>query len=74
MNDPYRITETPAATAEAPRGRLRTALWLVLILSAAANMVLSTVIGNPIVSSAFGLVALVCATTLIVQHYRNRGR
>ena len=74
MNDPYRITDTPAGATDSSRGRLRPALWLVLILSAAANMVLSTIVGNPVLSSASGVVALVCATSLVVQHYRGRAR
>jgi hypothetical protein len=72
MNDPYRISQTSTAPAERSRGALRPALWFVLILSAAANAVFSTAIGNPLVSSGFGAVALVCAITLIVHHYRGR--
>ena len=74
MNDPYRITESPDGDAGAPRGLLRPALWLGLIVSAAANMALSTVVGNPLVSSVFGLVAVICAIALTVHHYRNRAR
>jgi hypothetical protein len=72
MNDPYRITDTPARAADQPRGRLRPLLWLALVLSAAANMVLSMITSRPAVSSAFGAVALACAVALVVQHYRNR--
>jgi uncharacterized membrane protein YjjP (DUF1212 family) len=72
MNDEYRISQTAAATDETPRDTVRSVLWLVLILSGAANAVLSAVVGNPFVSSAFGAVALVCAGTLIGHHYRNR--
>lgn len=72
MNDKYRISETPPT--DAPRGALRPLLWLGLILSAAANAGLSATLGNPYVSSAFGLVALGFATALVVQHYRHRER
>jgi hypothetical protein len=68
MNDDYRITSAPES---GPTGRLRPFLWVVLILSAATNAVLSGMT-NPFVCSAFGLVALICAVALIVHHYRNR--
>lgn len=74
MTDPYRITEAPVAAPKKPVGLLRPLLWLVLIVSAAANMVLSSAADNPWISSAFGLVAVVCAVTLIVHHRRNRVR
>ncbi|WP_433378911.1 hypothetical protein ACQPZX_12545 [Actinoplanes sp. CA-142083] len=70
MNDDYSISQTPS---ERRGGALRPILWVLLILSAATNAVLSSV-ANPFVSSAFGLVALACATTLIVHHYRHRAR
>ena len=70
MNDDYRITQS-APTQPRRGGLLRPALWVVLILSAATNAILSSV-ANPFVSSAFGAVALACAVTLIVHHYRNR--
>jgi hypothetical protein len=78
MNDQYRISDTDAATESAtehatgPRGVLRPALWAGLVLAAAANAVVSSIGANPLVGSAFGLVALVCAAVLIVNHYRNR--
>jgi MFS superfamily sulfate permease-like transporter len=68
MNDQYRISEK----TETPRGTLRPLLWLGLILSAAANVVVSSIGGSPFVGSAFGAVALVCAVTLVVHHYRTR--
>jgi hypothetical protein len=72
MNDQYRITDSdPAGTS---RGTLRPLLWLGLILSAAANAVVSSAIGNPVIGSAFGAVALGFATALVVHHYRNRAR
>jgi hypothetical protein len=76
MNDPYRIgpADTHTPSPERSRGVLRPVLWLVLIVSAAANAVVSSAIGNAAVGSAFGAVALACAITLIVHHYRTRAR
>ncbi|MET8524328.1 hypothetical protein [Micromonospora sp. NPDC005172] len=72
MTDPYRITDAPVAAPRKPGDLLRPLLWLALFVSAAANMVLSTAAVNPWVSSAFGLVAALCAVALIVHHRRGR--
>ncbi|MCZ7436808.1 hypothetical protein O7598_10430 [Micromonospora sp. WMMC241] len=72
MTDPYRIAEAPTAAPRKPGALLRPLLWLVLFVSAAADAVLSTAVGDPWVSSAFGLVALACAAALIVHHRRHR--
>jgi hypothetical protein len=72
MNDQYRITDSDPD--ETSRGALRPLLWLGLILSAAANAVVSSVVGNPFIGSAFGALALAFAAALIVHHYRNRER
>ena len=74
MTDPYRITEDPVAAPRKPNGLLRPLLWLVLFVSAAANVVLSTATDNQWISSAFGLVAAFCVVALIVHHRRNRVR
>ncbi|GLZ58412.1 hypothetical protein [Micromonospora sp. NBRC 107095] len=74
MTDPYRITEAPVAAPKKSGGPLRPLLWLVLFVSAAANVVLSTAADNQWLSSGFGLVALLCAVALIVHHRRNRVR
>ena len=50
---------------------LRPVLWLVLILSAAANATTS-MMGLTAVSAGLGVVTLASAATLIVHHYRNR--
>jgi hypothetical protein len=55
------------------RGAVRPLLWLVLVVSAAANMVLSAA-GSVFVGSAFGLVTLCCAAGLVVHHYKHRRR
>ncbi|WP_328346660.1 hypothetical protein [Micromonospora sp. NBC_00421] len=72
MTDPYRVTDAPAETPQRTDGLLRPLLWLVLFVSAAANVVLTTVGDNPWVGSACGLVAVLCAGTLIVRHRRGR--
>jgi hypothetical protein len=71
MNDPYRIAEKETS---APSGMLRPLLWLGLVLSAAVNVVVSSVGGSPFVGSGFGAVALVCAVALIIRHYRTKPR
>lgn len=72
MNDQYRITDSaPKHTA---RGALRPLLWLGLILSAAANPVVSTVLGHAVAGSVIGTVALGFAAALFVHHYRSRAR
>jgi hypothetical protein len=57
-----------------PAGMLRPVLWLVLILSAAANATASAAGANPFASVGFGLITLACAATLVVHHYRRRAR
>jgi hypothetical protein len=61
----------PAQHADTRNGLLRPVLWLVLVLSAAANAVTNIGI-SPLVGIGFGLVTLGCATALIVHHYRHR--
>ncbi|MFC0864956.1 hypothetical protein ACFHYQ_21925 [Sphaerimonospora cavernae] len=53
-------------------GFLRPALWLLLIISGAGNVITSLVDGDVIVDIAFGTVALVCVIALVTQHYRHR--
>jgi hypothetical protein len=76
MTDPYRISEAPAVEPgrhAGPRGGLlRPVLWLVLIVSAAANAVTSTIGVSEFVGMGFGLVTLGCAATLVVHHYRRQ--
>jgi len=73
MTDPYRITEAPAAPKK-PGSLLRPLLWLAFFVTTAANVTLSTATDNQWISSAFGLVAGLCAVVLIVHHRRNRAR
>jgi UDP-N-acetylmuramyl pentapeptide phosphotransferase/UDP-N-acetylglucosamine-1-phosphate transferase len=53
---------------------VRPVLWLVLVVSAAANAVASTTGVNVLAGLGAGLVTLACAVALIVHHYRHRGR
>jgi hypothetical protein len=70
MNDPYRISPTPEHRHG--RGLLRPVLWLVLIVSAAANAVTSASGLTPVVGVGFGLVTLACVAALTAHHYRHR--
>ena len=74
MSDPYRISEsTPADRhADAPRSLFRPVLWVVLIVSAAANAISSSIGISPFVGVGFGVITLACVTTLIVHHYQHR--
>jgi hypothetical protein len=72
MNDQYRISDS--RPEETSKGVLRPLLWLGLILSAAVNAIVSSVLGNAVVGSAFGALALAFAAALIVHHYRTKDR
>ena len=53
-------------------GLLRPLLWVVLVLSAAANAVMSSIGANVFIGAAFGVVTLASAAGLVVHHYRHR--
>ena len=77
MADRYRIDTSSESDgkAEADPGEqslLRPVLWIVLVLSAAANAAMSSIGANPLAGAGFGLITLACAVTLVVHHYRNR--
>lgn len=77
MTDPYAISETPEATdrnrpAVTTEGMVRPVLWLVLIVSAAANALVSGIGLSAYVGAGFGLMTMACAIALIVHHYRHR--
>jgi len=55
-------------------GFLRPLLWIVLIVSAAANAVTSSASDNVFIGASFGLVTLASAAGLVVHHYRRRAR
>ncbi|AGL13694.1 hypothetical protein [Actinoplanes sp. N902-109] len=50
---------------------IRPVLWLILIVAAVANMILSSM-GATIAGVVFGVIAVAAAGTLVVDHYRNR--
>lgn len=55
-------------------GKLRPILWLLLVLSAAGNAGSSFGGVNVVLHAAFGIVTLLCAVALVVQHRRaSRG-
>jgi hypothetical protein len=51
---------------------MRPVLWVVLVVSLAANMAISTSGMSPVLGAVFGAATLGSATGLIVQHYRTR--
>ncbi|MEU1605740.1 hypothetical protein [Micromonospora matsumotoense] len=57
--------------------QLRPVLWLLLFVSITANAIASSVgatIASTVVSVLFGVIALVCAGSLVVGHYRHRAQ
>ena len=70
MNELDRTAENTAATT--PVTRMRPLLWLVLIVSVAANVTLSSLLDNPWAGSAFGALALASGVALAMKHFRNR--
>lgn len=74
MTDPYRITEPPETPRPLRRPAVRAVLWLLLVISAAGNVVTSTAGAEVYVGAAFGVATLACGSALIVQHYRLRRR
>ncbi|MBC6456653.1 hypothetical protein [Actinomadura sp. HBU206391] len=79
MQDLYQISEAPEASDSLPPaspagGIVRPLLWVLLVISAAANAVISSTGANMFVGAGFGLVVLACATALVVHHYKHRRR
>ncbi|GAA0804935.1 hypothetical protein [Spirilliplanes yamanashiensis] len=75
MTDHIPATPAPADPARhaAPRGGLlRPALWLLLIVSAAVNALVSILELPLAVGIASGLVTLGCIGALVAHHYRSR--
>ncbi|MDG4816057.1 MULTISPECIES: hypothetical protein [unclassified Micromonospora] len=58
------------------RRQLRPILWLLLFVSITANAIASSVgtTASTVISVLFGVVALVCAGSLVVDHYRHRAQ
>ncbi len=70
-------TESTAPTSQRTRTRgelLRPALWGLLVVSAAANMVVSSAGLNEVFGIGFGLVTLGCGTALVVTPSTHRSR
>jgi hypothetical protein len=77
VTDPYRISEAPQAPAATSpsspsSGLLRPLLWVLLVISAAGDIVTSSIGAHVAISAAFGLATLGLGTALVLQHYRNR--
>lgn len=74
MADPYRISDPPPAPEreDSGGGLLRPVLWLVLVVSAAANATVSAAGANVLAGIGFGVITLACAAALVVHHYRHR--
>ena len=49
-------------------------LWVLLVLSAAANNVATHAGLNVLVGVGFGLLSVACVTGLVVDHYAHRSR
>lgn len=78
MADPYRLSPAPESTRPGERpveqGLLRPALWLLLIVSAVANGVSTSIDLHPLVGIGFGLLTVACIVALVVHHYRHQRR
>lgn len=63
-----------SAAVRGEDGRLtRPLLWLLLVISAVANAVTSSIGGISVfIGIGFGLATLACATALVVHHRRHR--
>ncbi|MFE7033073.1 hypothetical protein ACFU9Y_22405 [Streptomyces sp. NPDC057621] len=81
-SDPYRLDGFPGSTDPARRDApqegitrdrfVRTALWLVLVISTVGNMVASYSAASTGVHLVCGGVTAVCVTALVVRHLRGR--
>ncbi|MGW1680600.1 hypothetical protein [Saccharopolyspora sp. NPDC002376] len=77
MTDSDRIAESsePQRTTrptDARAGRLRPLLWLVLVISASANLVLWSTSSGVLIGLWFGLLTALSGMGLIVHHYHHR--
>lgn len=74
MRDPYDISEAPEPAASPRGGALGPLLWVLLVISLAGNVLMSSIGGDVMVGSVFGAATVACAAALIVRHYRARRR
>lgn len=74
--DQYHITERSQAPQadRAEGGILRPVLWVLLVISGAANVVTSSAAFPVLVGIGFGLLTCAFGAALIVGHYRRRRR
>ncbi|WP_331748663.1 hypothetical protein [Streptomyces chartreusis] len=76
--DPYRLTsaDTTPGTSSTPTptrgGAARALLWILVVISAVANMAASFGDSNTWVSLACGAVTVFCGGTLVVRSLRGR--
>ncbi|MEU0074923.1 hypothetical protein ABZ027_36130 [Streptomyces sp. NPDC006332] len=67
------MTNTPAESGPLTRGDIaRTLLWIVVVLSAVANMAASFGGANTWVHLAFGALTVLCGGVLVVRGLRGR--
>ena len=79
MKNPYDIYEAdqapqPTQVPGARTDNLRPILWVLLVVSAASNMVATSAGLNVLFGIGFGLLTLACVTAIVVHHYANRTR
>lgn len=64
----------PQIPSSAGPSRLRPVLWLVLVVSGAANIITVPLEVHIVLDSALGLITVAAGVALIVDHYRHRRR
>jgi hypothetical protein len=79
MTDPYDIHDAATASVTAPAVAVRTGvrrpvLWVLLVVSAAANTIATSAGLNVLVGVGFGVLTLACVTALVVDHVAHRSR
>jgi membrane protein YdbS with pleckstrin-like domain len=73
--DPYRLTsaDTTPSTTTVSRGEVaRALLWILVVISAVANMAASYGDANTWIHLACGVVTVLCGGTLVVRNLRGR--
>jgi hypothetical protein len=79
MANPYDIHEgaqapRPAQSTDARGGVVRPVLWVVLVVSAATNIVTTPAGLSVLVGIGSGLLTLACGTALVIDHRAHRSR
>jgi hypothetical protein len=70
----YRIPDSSPAPVDRQGRTLRAVLWLVVVVSAAANATTSLAGLSPVLSVTFGVATVLCVAGLVVHHVRRRQR